>query len=83
MVEVEVTNTTPAPQFALAPTLHPQQAGFIDYGTKEGQKLFEITSAALGTEKKFDGRSDQLNIFKQFQKKGLNLQDGYKEIMTL
>ena len=56
---------TPAPQFALAPTLHPQQAGFIDYGTKEGQKLFEITSASLGTERKFDGKSDQINIFKQ------------------
>ena len=44
-------------QFALAPTLHPQQGGFIDYRTKEGQKLFEITSAALGTESKFDGKS--------------------------
>ena len=55
----------PAPQFALAPTLHPQQAGFIDYGTKEGQKLFEVSSAALDLDKKFDGKGNEIIIFKQ------------------
>ena len=55
----------PAPQFALAPTLHPQQDNFIDYGTKEGQKIFDVISAALGIENKFDGKSSEINIFKQ------------------
>ena len=57
-----------APQFALAPTLHPQQDIFIDYGTKEGQKIFEVISAALGTENKFNGESSEINIFKQVLK---------------
>ena len=41
-------------QFALAPALHPQQAGYIDYGTKEGQKLFYETWAPLPLKNKFD-----------------------------
>ena len=56
---------TPTPQFALAPTLNPQQANFIDYGTKEGQKLFEVSSAAHDLDKKFDGKGNEIIIFKQ------------------
>ena len=52
-------------QFALAPALHPQQAGYIDYGTKEGQKLFYETSAPLPLKNKFVGKSSEIINFKQ------------------
>ena len=44
---------------------NPQQAGYIDYGTKEGQKLFYETSAPLPLKNKFDGKSSEIINFKQ------------------
>ena len=63
--EINQPPAAPAPQFALAPTLHPQNGGFINYGTKEGQKLFEIAAAPLGLENKFDGKDSEIIVFKQ------------------
>ena len=51
-------------EFALAPGLLPNNAGFIDYSTREGQKLYETATAPLWTDKKFDGSSGDLSMLK-------------------
>ena len=71
----------PGPQIALAPTLHPQQAGFIDYGTKEGQKRFAVPSAELNLENKFDGKGMKSSFSSKLSVKGQILLTGHKKIM--
>ena len=53
------------PQFALAPSLLPQASGFIDYATREGQKLYSAATAPLNEDEKFDGKGENISLFKE------------------
>ena len=55
-------------EFALSPSLLPQAAGFIDYATREGQKLYSVATALLDDDENFDGKGDNLVLFKELQK---------------
>lgn len=50
--------------FALAPALLPQDAGFINYATTEGRKLYKDSTEAL-SDTKFDGKNDNIALFKE------------------
>ena len=55
-----------ANEFALAPGLLALQGQHINYATREGQKMYEIATAPLWSDdKKFDGNSKDLAIFKK------------------
>ena len=55
-------------EFALSPSLLPQAAGFIDYATREEQKLYSVATAPLDDDEKFDGKGDNLALFKELLK---------------
>ena len=49
----------------MAPSLLPQASGFIDYATREGQKLYSAVTAPLSDDEKFDGKGENIPLFKE------------------